>query len=63
MRVPHVQVTRGSDNEIAVIGRIERRSPQSHRFLVSCVAWYPVDTGLFVTGSFDQEVKLWDTNT
>ncbi len=63
MLVAHVQVTRGPDNEIAVIGRIERRSPQSHRFLVSCVAWYPVDTGLFVTGSFDQEVKLWDTNT
>jgi DNA excision repair protein ERCC-8 len=27
------------------------------------VQWYPVDTGLFVTGSYDKSVNLWDTNT
>jgi DNA excision repair protein ERCC-8 len=38
--------------------KVERRSPEAHRYSVSCVAWYPVDTGLFVTGSFDQDVKV-----
>ncbi|CAI8599335.1 unnamed protein product [Vicia faba] len=25
--------------------------------------WYPIDTGLFVTGSYDHYVNVWDTNT
>jgi WD40 repeat protein len=57
------QATHGPDDELAVVGRVERRSPHAHKFLVSCVAWYPVDTGMFISGSFDQDVKLWDTNT
>ncbi|GFR39832.1 hypothetical protein Agub_g326 [Astrephomene gubernaculifera] len=36
--------------------------PQAHKFMISSVAWYPVDTGLFVTGSHDCSVKVWDTN-
>ncbi|GLC58260.1 hypothetical protein PLESTB_001339000 [Pleodorina starrii] len=34
----------------------------AHKFMISSVAWYPVDTGLFVTGSYDCNVKVWDTN-
>lgn len=34
-----------------------------HIFSVSSVQWYPVDTGLFVTGSYDKNINLWDTNT
>jgi DNA excision repair protein ERCC-8 len=33
-----------------------------HSASVSSCCWYPVDTGLFVTGSYDHTVKLWDTN-
>ncbi|GIL81929.1 hypothetical protein Vretifemale_10690 [Volvox reticuliferus] len=33
-----------------------------HKFMISSLAWYPVDTGLFVTGSYDCQVKVWDTN-
>ncbi|CAK8568372.1 unnamed protein product [Lathyrus sativus] len=25
--------------------------------------WYPIDTGLFITGSYDHHVNVWDTNT
>ena len=27
------------------------------------MAWYPVDTGLFLSGGRDGDVKVWDTNT
>ncbi|KAK3252440.1 hypothetical protein CYMTET_38262 [Cymbomonas tetramitiformis] len=33
-----------------------------HRFSISSIRWYPVDTGMFVTGSVDQTVKVWDSN-
>lgn len=34
----------------------------SHRFAVSCVQWYPEDTGIFSSSSTDGAVKIWDTN-
>lgn len=33
-----------------------------HQFGISAVAWWPHDTGMFVTGSFDRTVNVWDTN-
>lgn len=42
---------------------VDKSIPQGHRFSVSSVQWYPIDTGLFVTGSFDKNINLWDTNT
>lgn len=41
---------------------IKRSHPAAHRYQVTSLVWYPVDTGLFVTGSADQDVKVWDTN-
>jgi DNA excision repair protein ERCC-8 len=38
------------------------RSPDEHRNTVTGVAWYPVDTGMFISSSFDKTVKVWDTN-
>jgi DNA excision repair protein ERCC-8 len=32
-------------------------------YAVSCVQWYPYDTGLFISGSMDGQVTVWDTNT
>ncbi|KAL2652749.1 hypothetical protein R1flu_020877 [Riccia fluitans] len=43
--------------------KTDRRVPRGHKFAVSSVQWYPVDTGLFVTGSFDTHVNVWDTNS
>lgn len=36
--------------EHAALLTIGKAAPGAHRFSVSCVAWYPVDTGLFVSG-------------
>ncbi|BBM97539.1 DNA excision repair protein ERCC-8 [Marchantia polymorpha subsp. ruderalis] len=44
------------------IFKVDRRNPRGHKYAVSSVQWYPVDTGLFVTGSFDHHVNVWDTN-
>ncbi|KAJ4772283.1 Transducin/WD40 repeat-like superfamily protein [Rhynchospora pubera] len=37
--------------------------PRAHKFAISRALWYPIDTGLFITASFDHYVKLWDTNS
>ena len=42
---------------------VDKQHQNGHRFAVSAAVWYPVDTGFFVTASFDQYVKVWDTNS
>uniref|UniRef100_A0A7C9CAG4 Uncharacterized protein n=1 Tax=Opuntia streptacantha TaxID=393608 RepID=A0A7C9CAG4_OPUST len=42
---------------------IDKQHEQGHKYAVSSATWYPVDTGLFVTGSFDHHINVWDTNT
>lgn len=37
-------------------------STAAHRFSATCVTWYPVDSGAFVSGGADGEVKVWDAN-
>ncbi|EEH54377.1 uncharacterized protein MICPUCDRAFT_20256, partial [Micromonas pusilla CCMP1545] len=51
---PILRVRRGAGDGAA-------RSP-GHAFAVSSVDWYPVDTGMFFTASFDQTVAGWDAN-
>lgn len=33
-----------------------------HKFSVETVQWYPCDTGMFTSSSFDKTLKIWDTN-
>lgn len=43
-----------------LLATIPRRA--GHQYGVSSVHWWPQDTGIFLSGSFDHTVKVWDTN-
>lgn len=40
-----------------------KQHEHGHKYAISSAIWYPVDTGLFVTGSYDHHINVWDTNT
>ncbi|KAM7165562.1 DNA excision repair protein ERCC-8 isoform 1-T1 [Macrochelys suwanniensis] len=42
---------------------VGRSHPDVHKFSVETVQWYPRDTGMFTSSSFDKTLKIWDTNT
>ncbi|XP_056145369.1 DNA excision repair protein ERCC-8 [Lampris incognitus] len=45
------------------ISTIGRSSKYVHKFSVETVQWYPCDTGMFISSSFDKTMKVWDTET
>ncbi|XP_054466725.1 DNA excision repair protein ERCC-8 isoform X2 [Anoplopoma fimbria] len=45
---------------VCTVGRSNRHV---HKFSVETVQWYPYDTGMFVSSSFDKTMKVWDTET
>eukprot|EP00271_Cylindrocystis_brebissonii_P016955 TRINITY_DN4208_c0_g1_i1.p1 TRINITY_DN4208_c0_g1~~TRINITY_DN4208_c0_g1_i1.p1 ORF type:complete len:473 (-),score=64.84 TRINITY_DN4208_c0_g1_i1:396-1814(-) len=55
--------THGTAQHEALFKVDKRNNPSAHRFAISSVQWYPVDTGLFVAASFDKTISVWDTNT
>ncbi|KAL3505054.1 hypothetical protein ACH5RR_034895 [Cinchona calisaya] len=42
---------------------VDKQHEHGHRYAISSATWYPIDTGLFVTGSYDHHINVWDTNT
>ncbi|KAE9458784.1 hypothetical protein C3L33_09307, partial [Rhododendron williamsianum] len=42
---------------------IDKQHEHGHKYAISSAIWYPVDTGLFITGSYDHHINVWDTNT
>lgn len=42
---------------------VDKQHQNGHKYAISTAIWYPIDTGLFVTGSYDHHVNVWDTNT
>lgn len=42
---------------------VDKQRGHGHRYAISSAIWYPIDTGLFITGSFDHFINVWDTNT
>lgn len=55
----------GPPRQLRPAGSVRQRTrPESaHRFAATCVCWYPVDSGMFASGSADKTLRLWDTNT
>ncbi|OXB72699.1 UNVERIFIED_CONTAM: hypothetical protein H355_003631 [Colinus virginianus] len=45
------------------LSSVGRSHPDAHKFSVETVQWYPHDTGMFTSSSFDKTLKIWDTNT
>ncbi|KAI3438903.1 hypothetical protein D9Q98_001318 [Chlorella vulgaris] len=62
-QVAEARANPGGCTDHAALFSITKQSPGGHKYSVAAVAWYPVDSGLFVSGGFDSEVKVWDTNT
>ena len=42
---------------------VDKQHKHGHKYAISSAIWYPIDTGLFVTGSYDHYINVWDTNT
>lgn len=42
---------------------VDKQHEHGHKYAISSAIWYPIDTGLFITGSYDHFVNVWDTNT
>jgi WD40 repeat protein len=56
----------GAGVGVGAMGLVPRGPPAAalpgHAHAVTAVQWYPLDTGLFVSGSADGTVRVWDTN-
>ena len=48
----------GGRTEHVAAFKLDRSNAESHKYTVTSACWYPIDTGMFVTGSFDQEIKV-----
>ncbi|KAE9603626.1 putative transcription factor WD40-like family [Lupinus albus] len=42
---------------------VDKQHESGHKYAVSSAIWYPIDTGLFITASYDHHINVWDTNT
>ncbi|KAJ9674215.1 hypothetical protein PVL29_023647 [Vitis rotundifolia] len=42
---------------------VDKQHEHGHKYAISSAIWYPIDTGLFITGSYDHYINVWDTNT
>lgn len=49
---------RNQSGDCASVLKITSATPGCHQYSVSSVCWYPIDNGVFVTGSFDNQVKV-----
>uniref|UniRef100_A0A8C1F5F1 Excision repair cross-complementation group 8 n=1 Tax=Cyprinus carpio carpio TaxID=630221 RepID=A0A8C1F5F1_CYPCA len=73
----HSGILSGGSNGVIMIYDLENNSKKPQytckaictvvgiyiKFSIETVQWYPHDTGLFVSSSFDKTMKVWDTET
>ena len=50
-------------HKVSSVGEKESHKRFMHKKTINCVTWYPHDTGMFLTSSFDGTLKIWDSNT
>ncbi|ORZ15891.1 DNA excision repair protein ERCC-8 [Absidia repens] len=53
--------SRGNYTKIKPVASVSRYN--RHLYAVSSVAWFPFDTGMFISSSFDKTIRVWDTNS
>ncbi|CCH46315.1 Vegetative incompatibility protein [Wickerhamomyces ciferrii] len=62
----------GADSSIKIfkVGQVKadiigdlNKSNGGHEYGVTDVKWWPFDMGMFLSSSYDSELKVWDTNT
>ena len=47
---------------LEVLCSLNKDWPGNHTQAIHSVDWYPIDNGIFVSGSQDRTVKVWDSN-
>lgn len=52
------QIEATGTESCAPVLKIARNNSHCHKYSITSVAWYPIDSGLFITGSLDNEVKV-----
>ncbi|GCC27146.1 hypothetical protein chiPu_0005568 [Chiloscyllium punctatum] len=55
-------VTKKLQYTCKAICTVGRSHDHVHKYSVETVQWYPCDTGMFTSSSFDKTLKIWDTN-
>ncbi|XP_043545294.1 DNA excision repair protein ERCC-8 isoform X3 [Chiloscyllium plagiosum] len=55
-------VTKKLQYTCKAICTVGRSHGHVHKYSVETVQWYPCDTGMFTSSSFDKTLKIWDTN-
>lgn len=59
---PRVGAVGGAAIVLAPLEAVPVMGGGAHRFSVSSLTWFPHDSGLFVSGSFDHSALVWDAN-
>ncbi|KAK9238050.1 WD40-repeat-containing domain protein [Lipomyces kononenkoae] len=49
----------GLRHRYEIIGGIPPK--KGHKYGISGISWWPFDNGMFISGSFDETIKVWDT--
>ncbi|KAJ2827655.1 hypothetical protein GGI24_002594 [Coemansia furcata] len=49
--------------QVAPTSQITTNAASTHTRLISDIAWYPLDNGMFTTASFDHTLRVWDAES
>ncbi|KAJ2030902.1 DNA excision repair protein ERCC-8 [Coemansia sp. S610] len=49
--------------QVAPTSQIAANAASTHTSLISSIAWYPLDKGMFTTSSFDHTLRVWDAQS